>query len=220
MAKKNIVTPAEKDLLISTLHYRKVVGFMGLLLTPVLYIFAGFVFPTSISAYYYQASGTIFGGTLCAIGVFLCCYVGYELGDHVGSFLAGVAAILVGTCPTLPDPPTVPTAHQALLGNIHWISATVFFLAITYLCWFQFTRSNIPDPAKRPFRKRVRNGVYYACGIIMVIGLLGILADHLWTAEMENLFNPMKPVLFFETLAIMAFGAAWLIKGEWLLKDK
>jgi hypothetical protein len=54
----------------------------------------------------------------------------------------------------------------------------------------------------------------------MVIGLLGILADHLWATEMENLFNPMKPVLFFETLAIMAFGAAWLIKGEWLLKDK
>jgi hypothetical protein len=225
MAPNEIVPREEKDLVVSTLTYRKVVGFMGIFLTPVLFIFAGFVFPSSISAYYYQASGTIFGGTLCAIGMFLCCYKGYELGDHVGSFLAGVAAIVVGLCPTAPDPSKIPVptsikAHQDFLSNIHWISAGIFFLAITYLCWFQFIQTRkepgfVPNP-----QKLSRNFWYRFCGAIMLVGLLGILADKIWPNVLQRFFTLLPPVLFFETIAIVAFGFAWLIKGEGLLKDK
>lgn len=219
MARKQTVAQEDKSLLISTLHYRKVVGFMGIFLTPALYLFAGGFIPDSISSYYYQASSTIFVGTMCAIGIFLCCYEGYELGDHVASFIAGVAAVMVGLCPTAPDPPTLPTSHQIFLGNIHLASATIFFLAITYLCWFQFIQSD-KSPKDRTPQKRIRNRVYRFCGLIMLVGLLGVEADHVWGDAFNAFFTVVKPVLFFETIAIMAFGFAWLVKGEGLIWDE
>jgi hypothetical protein len=219
MARKPTAAQEDKSLLISTLHYRKVVGLMGLFLTPVLYLFAGCFIPDSISSYYYQASSTIFVGTMCSIGLFLCCYEGYDLGDHVGSFIAGMAAVMVGLCPTAPDPPTMPTPHQLFMGDIHLASATVFFLAITYLCWFQFVQSDKSLKNQTP-QKRIRNGVYRFCGLIMLVGLLGVEANHVWGDAFKAVFTVVKPVWFFETIAIVAFGFAWLVKGEGLIWDE
>lgn len=216
MSPKPSASPSEDSLLISTLHYRKVVGFMGVFLTPALYIFAGNIFPHSISDYYHTASGNIFVGVMCAIGVFLCCYKGYDLGDHVGSTLAGAMAVLVGLCPTAADG---ATGTAVLLGKVHWTSAFTFFLSITYLCLFQFVQTT-KKGAGLTHQKKWRNFWYRFFGSVMLASLAGLLSYYLWPDTVKDLFYPVQPVLLFETIAVAAFGFAWLIKGEALVWDK
>jgi hypothetical protein len=79
--------------------------------------------------------------------------------------LAGLAAIPVGLCPTAPDG---TPGIAGFLGKIHWTSAGLFFLAITYLCLFQFIQTGkkkgfIPTP-----EKLWRNRVYRFCGGVML----------------------------------------------------
>ncbi len=209
--------PEEKSLLLSTLHYRKVVGFMGLLLVPVLWLVNRCHFQDSISAFVVTPAGFVLVGTMCAIGVFLCCYLGYELGDHVGSFIAGVAAIGVGLFPTQVGYPNSVEAEPD--HTLHSWAAAIFFLAITYLCLFQFTRSGY-KPEDRTREKRWRNVIYKACGGVLILCLLGLLVNALWETRLDNLLAPLKPLLLIEFIAITTFGFAWLVKGEGLLWDK
>jgi len=67
-------------------------------------------------------------------------------------------------------------------------------------------------------RKRERNIIYYVCGWIIVTSIVGILTLHIGLHI--NTFGPI-PVLFgFESVAVIAFGASWLVKGEFVLKDQ
>ena len=67
-------------------------------------------------------------------------------------------------------------------------------------------------------RKRERNIVYYICGGIIVASIIGILTLHIGLHI--NTWGPI-PVLFaFESVAVIAFGASWLVKGEFILKDQ
>ena len=67
-------------------------------------------------------------------------------------------------------------------------------------------------------KKRERNVVYYVCGWIIVACIVGILTLHI--GMHMNTWGPI-PVLFtFESAAVVAFGASWLVKGEFILKDQ
>ena len=64
--------------------------------------------------------------------------------------------------------------------------------------------------------KRQRNVVYRASGIVIVVCLLLIaVLNFLPPAPIDDL----QPVFWLETVASVAFGLSWLIKGETLLKD-
>jgi hypothetical protein len=174
----------------------------------------------SISAYYYTSMRDVFVGTLCAVGVFLFCYRGYDRIDNWVTNVAGLAAIGIGLLPMDPQYHAVLRAKYTGLGSpacyvphgplgFHFIVVCIFFGLISYLVTFRFTRS---DEVVLPARKRARNRVYIVSGSAMatcfvIIGLLK------WRAPNASIFAP-------ETIAVVAFSLAWLTKGEALLGDR
>ncbi len=60
--------------------------------------------------------------------------------------------------------------------------------------------------------------MYYVCGWIIVASIIGILTLHegLHISQFGQI-----PVLFsLESVAVIAFGVSWLVKGEFVLKDQ
>jgi len=213
---------ANNDLVISYLSLRKAVGFIGLLLPLVLALVKiGLVFAkiccdrpgleTSISAYYYTNLGNVFVGSLCAIGVFLMSYRGFDHRDMIAGKLAGLFAITAALFPTSSnDAPTMTWTSP-----IHFTAAVLLFLTLAYfsLCLFRQT-----DPSKPPTPQKLkRNKVYTVCGYLILASIAG--AGISFALRNYPFFNLYKPVFWFESLAVVSFGVSWLTKGEAILKD-
>jgi hypothetical protein len=167
----------------------------------------------SISAYYYSVMNNFFVGVLCAIGSFLICYR-YERKDDILGDIAGFFAIGVALFPTAPD--VGATQPQMVIGVFHYVFAVGFFVtSATFALWL-FRKT---DPTKDPTpRKRLRNLIYLICGITIVACLVlifihRILPDNSW-------LQPLHPDFFLEFIALLAFGISWLVKADWILKDK
>lgn len=198
------------------LTLRKLIGCLGMALPwimwlgePLLCHDAGHQ-PT-ISHYYYTAMRDTFVGILWALGVFLICYRGTRHWDDLISSVAGFCAITVSLFPTAPRP-DIPLDHcklppcvirsvmspawQTIDNKIHYRFASAFFIAITCIVFCLFTNRG---------KHKWTNAVYKICGVTM-IGCL------LWMR--------LGGVSFLkETIAVEAFGAAWLVNGIGLFKD-
>jgi len=202
-------------LVISYLTLRKAVGFIGLLLPLVVAlgkILSGSAgLQTSISAYYYTNMGNVLIGSLCAIGVFLMSYRGFDQRDMIAGKLAGLSAITAALFPT--------SRTDVLTGTwtspIHFAAAVLLFLTLAYfsLCLFRKT-----DPSKPPTPQKLkRNKVYAVCGYLILASIAG--AGISFALRDYPFFDLYKPVFWFESLAVVSFGVSWLTKGEAILKD-
>jgi len=204
-------------LVISYLTLRRAVGVIGTALPFVLvagkWLLEGWGIQSSISAYYYTSMRDVFVGSLCAIGVFLLSYRGYEPVDDRAGNLACLFAVGVALCPTAPS--TGVSAAQRLVGALHLTFASAFFLTLAYFCLVLFTKTN---PARQMTeRKKERNIVYMVCGytILACIGL--VLVDVAFFRD--SAVQAMDPVFWLESAAVLAFGVSWLTKGEAILAD-
>jgi len=167
----------------------------------------------SISAYYYSVMRNIFVGSLCAIAVFLFSYR-YEIQDDIAGDLAGAFAIGVALFPTAPK--VGATAQQVMIGWLHLLFAACFFSILAFFAIVLFRKT---DPNKKPTRqKQQRNIVYLCCGIAIVACLVLIIVVQFLPSS--SWLQPIHPIFWLETLAIMAFGIAWFVKGETILQDK
>ena len=206
--------PSEGSLALSYLGVCRAIGIIGILLPFVLLIGAWLIdrvgVQASISDYYYTVMRNVFVGSMCANGVFFLSYR-YAKVDALVSSLIGVAAIGVALFPTTPVNPT-PT--EIVVGAVHLVCATVFFLALAGYSFFIFTRTDPSVPMT--LQKRQRNIVYRASGIIIVICLVLIAVLNL---APPGPIDDLQPVFWLETIASVSFGVSWLIKGETLLKD-
>jgi hypothetical protein len=230
----------ERALAMSYLGLRRGIGVIGLLLPFVLplgkIIFESPGLEGSMSAYFYTVTGRVFVGSLCAIGVFLLSYR-YKKWDIIASIIAGICAIGVALFPTTPK--VDPTATQEAIGIAHGIFAGLFFFTLACMSVFLFTKTNPYQTLKprKPMdylsmfvvtrtkpglplnpRKKRRNIVFRACGYVIIaciigMGIVGIpsIKEHV---QQYNL------VFWLESLAVFAFGASWLIKGETILADR
>lgn len=145
----------------------------------------------SLSAYYGTPARDVLVGTLCLIGAFLLAYRGYDRRDRAAGVVGGLAIIGVAWVPW--DGP------QPLL---HTLCAAVFFASAAYFALVLFPLSaGQPTPAKLH-----RNRVYRICGWTIVAMLIAAAAG--------------APLLLAEAVAVIAFGAAWLVKGEAILADQ
>ncbi len=220
-------------LLISYLSLRKAVGVIGVCLPIVLavgnwWIFRSNAIEDSISYYYYTGMRGVFVGSLWAIGIFLLSYRGYEKRDAIAGRLACVFALGVALLPTARKPGTCDIVHVFTVGRggcdvehiisfVHATLASLLFLALAYFSLFLFTRTAPGRKSEMTRMKRERNIVYYVCGWLIVASIVAILVLHI--ALRLDKFGPI-PVLFgFESLAVVAFGVSWLVKGEFVLKD-
>ena len=209
----------ERSLVFSYLTLRKTIGLLGIALPFVLSLGTLILFhagvQSSISSYYHTGMRDVFVGILCVIGFFLLSYKGYERSDDIAGDLGCLFAVGVALFPTTPD--VAATSSARLIGHIHLTFAALFFLTLIYFSIFLFTKT---DPNKSPSRKKLqRNKVYKACGYMIGICLSLIILFSLLPDTKVAFLEAYKPVYWFETLAILAFGISWFTKGETILKD-
>jgi hypothetical protein len=214
-ARKPRAAPKVIDL--SSRAHRQLIGSIGFWLPLLLWLIAGWrptpPLPqwtplTSVSAYYYTGAASFFAGALIALALFLFSYQGYDNSygrrDRIAAFIAGGAAVLVVYFPTdTPDPAVGFSWWMPYMGTIHALSAAVLFSSFIFFALFQFPRSN-SERADQPTEKRIRNGIYLACGLVMVICTVWA-----FTAGIRR-----APVFLPEVIALEAFAVSWLVKGR------
>jgi hypothetical protein len=236
------------EFIISYLFLRKTVGWIGTLL-PIALILGTMIFftsarPGSMSGYYYTPMRNVFVGALCALGVFLVAYDGYDEVDRWITNIAGFCAIGVAFFPTKPSvcaphartcaAPSVTqlSAGQQVVGVIHLVFAAVTFIALALMA-LRFAKSEAtptaqsvigqlrhglglakPGGRQRAPRKRMRNAIYRACGFAILACVVLAALSNLLPASVKADW----PLLFiFEALAVFAFGVSWFVKGQTLL---
>lgn len=196
--------------LVSYLTLRRLVGVLGVSMPLIVMVWGFFILSSlrvlpSISDYYSLRTRDVFVGTLFAIGWFLYTYRGYDRQDNVTGNLACVFALGVALFPD--DGP-------GLNPIIHFISATLLFLALAYFSLFLFTKTD-GSPTQR---KKVRNSVYRTCGVVMLACIL-LIGLCYWLGFNFSESTILKPVFWLETFALWAFGFSWFVKGETFWKD-
>lgn len=225
-----------EDQLISYKSLRLFVGLLGVLMPVVLILFSALTGNTpvnsSISAYYYGDTRDMFVGGLWAIGVFLICYWGRGpadpsrwFNDVIVSRIAGFAIIGVSLIPTTTHdmdaycaPEPVMRSADFLIwqfellgcamGHVHFALAASFLICTALFSLFLFTGSARAGGQQTAIR-RWRHRLYITCGIIIVLALLAT-----GLAVIIGWHETTKIVFWLESIAVVAFGISWIVKGE------
>jgi hypothetical protein len=202
------------DQIYTYLALRKAVGWIGIvlplaLMTGMALIFKGDVIQKTISQYYYTGMRDVLTGSLCAIALFMFYYKGYDKWDNRIGNLAGIFALGIAWFPTSPTEP------QDVIGNIHLISASMFFIILAGFSLFRFT---LTEKDKRLTKQKLnRNIIYRICGFVMLLCLVSIV---FYYKLFQSATSPSNFVFWGETIALIAFGVSWLTKGGTLYPDK
>ncbi|MBA2248800.1 MAG: hypothetical protein H0W12_01255 [Chitinophagaceae bacterium] len=216
-------TSTKDPRLISYNTLRKAIGWMGISL-PAVMIAGNFLWghcsslQDSNSHYYYTVTGNLFTGILCAVALFLLAYKGFDRTDHITSSLAGFFALGIAMFPTNDNSANscaiIHLPINAIRNYIHYCFAAAFFISLACISLFLFTKSK----GYKTKEKKLRNKVYRSCGIIIFIAVF-LLALYSFFGDHFHSFGKYKPVFWLEWIALGAFGASWLVKGELILKD-
>jgi hypothetical protein len=214
MATMLTILKPENPKIISYMTLRKVVGFLGIFLVPVVVLGSLILdhppqIQISVSAYYYTSMRNEMEGIICGIALFLLSYDGYTRQDSIVSKLAGLFALGIAFLPT-----SDTAAKSDIVSILHYTTSGIFFALLSYMSIFLFTKS----AGNETRQKKQRNRVYRVCGIIMAASVAGIPIDGIAAIHEKIIF--LKPTLILETLALVSFGISWLTKGEFILKDK
>ena len=208
-------TRDERD--VSYMTLRKATGWIGLLLPIVLacvymVLVSMFVVRGSISSYYYTGVRDVLVGALCAMGVFLITYAGYDEWDKWVTNVAGAFAIGVAFFPTAPDN---PSSSAKIIGYFHLTFASLLFITLAIIALWLFRKTE-PKKERKPEKKR-RDKVYLVCGIVILLCVALVPVE---SFVIGAAIARYEPLFWLESVAIWAFGVAWLVKGQLVLKDK
>lgn len=173
----------------------------------------------SLSSYYYTNMRDIFVGGISLVSLMLFIYTGYTGRDKRACFLAGTFGLGIAFFPTTVREPLtscIPALiDQKHIGNLHILSAALFFLILSYISIFLFTKGSL----ERSPRKFLRNKVYKVCGWVILCCTLLIAAYVSALREHYLVLRSFDPILWLETIALYAFGISWLTKGGAWLRD-
>lgn len=193
----------QSTLVHSYLYLRRAIGLIGLALPFVLILgkqlAQGGGLLGSLSGYYHSDLRDVFVGAMCAAGVFLLAYYGHDQVDNIASTVAGLGAIGLALFPTAPDHDV--TAWDRTAAVLHVVFAAVFFLMLAYFCLRLFPHDGEQPPGT--------GAVYRTCGVIILTALVLIAV----TGRL-HLVPSWHPALWLESVAVWAFGVAWLVKGQ------
>ncbi|WP_432838953.1 hypothetical protein [Dactylosporangium sp. CA-092794] len=203
----------------SYLLMRAVIGFVGLAL-PVLLVLGdvaleGGKLLGSLSEYFYTGMRDVFVGALCVTGLFLLTYKVFERHlDNLLSTVAGVAALGVALFHTdRPKGSTIPlTPLQERLGEapvaaVHYTCAAVFIVSLGVISLYfglsEGKRTELTGRLSPTFWRRF----HFTCA-----AGIGVAVVFIAITELSGRFDDYS-LIIGETLAILSFGASWLMKG-------
>jgi hypothetical protein len=214
----------KQRLIVSYLTMRRTIGVLGIAL-PLVVVLGGLIenphiLQGSISGYYYTNMRDFFIGILCVVALFLISYQGYERIDNIVANLAGFSALGMIIFPTKMSYLKIEKVGIFLIdddisGLLHLLFATIFFFALSYNSIFLFTKRHSVNISKE---KRRRNILYRISGIIMLIQILLIILYMVFLRE--TYLSKTYPILIFESIALLAFGVSWLVKGNTFFRDQ
>jgi hypothetical protein len=210
--RKTLGEEYKNDFVISYMELRRTIGIVGMSM-PFILIVGAWVFfsiglQISLSAYYDTPMRDISVGLMFFLSGFLWSYRGYDRRDAIAGKLASIFGLLSVIFPLPKDP-----AQLGIIGGLHNILAGLFFLTLIYFSGYLFTKSRTGTPVTP--QKLLRNRIYRVCAVMMGVSLVVGLTLHFTPG-----FASFRPLLWGETLATEAFGIAWFVKGEGILKDE
>jgi hypothetical protein len=196
--------------------------------------------PDSLSGYYYSHMRDVFVGGMWAAGVFLFFYTGHDTFARVATNVAGLAAIGIALFPTMPPtdeflqtnicgPVTAivlqPAPHGSAIGIVHVACLCGLMLMIALMAW-RFTRQYTDEQIARMTDddreieenqnlKRRNNRIYWGCvAALVAAGAFAVIQEFAFTGPIKS---EAPWLLYAETVAFLAFGTAWFVKGRALL---
>ncbi len=213
----------DEMLIYSYLDMRRIIGILAIAL-PVILVGGGFIqnrtaIEGSLSSYYYTNMRDFFVGMLFTVALFLISYKGYELIDDVVTNLSGFFALGIIAFPTSMFSGGVVRVGVFLTPDnvskyIHLVFSVLFLLSLALNSIFLFTKHG-GAPSRE---KKLRNLVYIISGIVMLSCITGMVIYIAFFSHTS--LAKMRPVLVFETVALVSFGVSWLVKGNTLFRDK
>ncbi|MGB7347226.1 MAG: hypothetical protein WBD20_23590 [Pirellulaceae bacterium] len=213
MASENISV-----LVVSYTTIRRAIGVSGLLL-PLMLFFGGWLMGVPVqdnmSSYYHTGMRDIFVGTLCAIGIFLFCYRGYDRIENWTANLGCVSALGVALFPL--DFNSDPLFQKSATGYLHTISGGVFFLTLAFYSLYHFPRDSQRENEPH---LRERGWVYRISGFVILLSLVA-MGGYLFflSADWKRALNEFNFLFWMEWIAVWSFAAAWLAKGRAIVAD-
>jgi hypothetical protein len=196
--------------------------------------------PDSLSGYYYSHMRDTFVGGMWAAGVFLIFYRGSDRLERWVTNFAGLFAIGIALFPTTPPTseslqtnscgPVTPIALQpapngSAIGIVHVACLCGLMTMIALMAW-RFTRSYSSDEIDamtaddreielNPSLKSRNNKIYWGCIAAMVVaGAFALIQEFAFGPALKS---EAPWLLYAETVAFLAFGTAWFVKGRALL---
>lgn len=200
----------------SYLLMRLVIGVVGVLL-PVALLVGDWWFvdggPTtrgSLSAYYHSGMRDVFVAALAVIGVFLLTYMAFHYNwDNVLSVVAGLTALGTAMFPTDGGEVLTPLQRElgeSLVAGIHYTCAAVFILALAAISWRFGTREHARSD--RTAGQQRRWWLYHRACASTIVGAVVLIVLTQTTGVWDR-----SSILVGETVAALAFGLSWFVKG-------
>ena len=208
---------------------RRMIGILGMALPVILFFWSvcltqDHFLLDSISSYYHTNRRDLFVGILCAVSFFLFSYHGYDKLDFVTFKIASLSGLCIALFPAFIKSAENSYIHigpkvSEVTNAIHYISAVIFFVTLSFVSLFLFTKTSAPSAHKTVTRRKImRNRTYIVCGSIILACVLFMFVLNI-LPETSPLFQ-FDPVFWVETTALFAFAVSWLLKGEVFLKDR
>jgi hypothetical protein len=193
----------------SFLKTRVVVGVIGVLLPLVLVIGNRTVFGQSgilpsLSDYYHSDMRNWFVGSLWAIGSGLLVYLAARrnLADSVISFVAGLVAVGVALFPT-----NAPHTASTIVSKLHVAFAAVLFVLLGIIC-FRFGNRDGKRKDRSVRWRTTWRAVHRGCAIVIWVAVVASVALAARGSDDNH------AVFVGETVAVLAFGFSWFLKGS------
>ena len=212
--------PHAHSVVMSYLGIRRSLGLLALMLPLILGPFGYFVLGIDIqdnmSSYYHTPLRDIFVGVMCAMGIFLFCYHGYDKFENWTGNCACASAIGVAFFPL--EANSDPLHQSSLVGYIHTVSGGVFFFTLAIYSLYHFPRGHFG--LRLETRNEQRDAIYFASGVT-ILGCMFVMGIQLFLLpeSVKSFLNRLNSIFWLEWIAVWAFAAAWLVKGDALLAE-
>jgi hypothetical protein len=208
-------------LVVSYLGIRRAIGIVGLLLPIILGPVGWFVFGVEIqdnmSSYYHTVLRDVFVGAMCAMGIFLFCYRGYDWIEGWTANIGCLSALGVALCPL--DANSDPLHQSSLVGYLHTVFGGAFFLTLAFYSLYHFPSSNANKHEVAPHEAQ-RNFVYRVSGLVILASMIASGSYlFLLPAEWVRICNDYNFLFWMEWVAVWSFASAWLTKGRAIVAD-